>query len=132
MGHDARLRALILVAALSGAGCARTTRAPLLGIGPFRPGDPTLYDDAIAAARDAGHPAVRTDPERGLFAVRAASDPMRRTYFVVQCSRDGFLTITPQSPDIVRTGDSFTLSRELRDEYGELVLALERSIPETR
>lgn len=104
----------------------------MLGVGPLRANDPTLFDDALTAVREAGHPPVHSDPAHGSFSVRASSDPQRRTLFVVQCSRDGFVTVTPSGGAVVREGDRFLVSRALRDEWAELVMAIERSVPETR
>ena len=103
---------------------------PLLGYGPIRADDPTLFEDAVSAARTAGHPPVSTDPTHGSFVVRAYEDPTRSTIFVVQCSRDGYLTIVPTGPHVVRIGDRFLVDPDVRNELAELVAALERAIPE--
>jgi hypothetical protein len=122
----------VLLGSAALAGCHGPVYTPMLGIGPLRAEDPTLFDDAMSAVRETGHPPVRSDPEHGVFSVRANSDPQRRTLFLVQCSRDGFVTVTPSGGDVVREGDHFLVSRAMRTEWAELVMAIERSVPETR
>lgn len=127
------LRLLGIAALMATAGCHHgAVQVPLLGVGPLRAEDPTLYDDVIAALRSAGHPPVRSDPEHGRFTVRATSDPNRSTVFVVQCSRDGFVTVAPQGARIEHHGDQFVVSTELRTEWAELIMAIERTVAETR
>lgn len=128
MGKNALLLLVSLAAFGAAAGCY-TPRVPQLGAGPFRRDDATLLDDALTAARDAGHPAVRVDAEHGRFAVAAQRGAIG-TVFVVQCSRDGFIAVTPVGPSVGRAGDDYVVSRELRQEWSDLVLTLERSIPE--
>jgi hypothetical protein len=134
MGPSCRWRwgALVLFGSAALTGCHGAVYTPVLGVGPLRANDPTLFDDAMSAVREAGHPPVRSDPEHGVFSVRAMSDPQRRTLFLVQCSRDGFVTVTPTGGDVVREGDRFLVSRAVRAEWTELVMAIERSVPETR
>ena len=125
-------RALVLMMLVSAsAGCHRDGLVPLLAVGPVRTGA-AVFEDAVRVARESGHPAIRTDPEHGRFAVRALADPSRQIVFVVQCSRDGYVTIVPEGGGVVRTGDSFRLTTAMRTEYGELAIALERGIPEER
>jgi hypothetical protein len=125
-----RAIALVVGVAFAMAGCHHAARVPLLGIGPLRAGDPTLYDDALRAVRAAGHAPVRTDPVHGRFSVRALSDPSRETLFVVQCSRDGYVTVAPEGRLVTRQGDLFEVTRAVREEWTDLVLALERTVPE--
>ena len=122
---------LLSMTAIAAVGC-HTHAVPLLGTGPFRVDDPGVYDDALVASRRAGHPAIRVDPDHGRFAVRAQSDPMRQTVFIVQCSRDGFVTVTPTGGRVVRTRDTFVVPPALRTEWTNLVWALEHAIPESR
>lgn len=82
-------------------------------------------------ARAAGHPPLHADAEHGRFEVRASSDPTRETTFVVQCSRDGFVTVTPEGRRVIRNGDTFEVTPEVRREWAELVIAIERTVPET-
>lgn len=125
-------RGLVALVALACAGCHATAAVPLVGLGPMRAGDPTLYDDALAVARETGHTLVHADPVHGRFAVRARTDPTRRTVIVVQCSRDGYLTIYPDGGDVVRRGDALDVSAALRTEWLELAIAIEAGVPEVR
>jgi hypothetical protein len=126
--HSVALVGVIIALA---SGChARST--PLLGIGPLRRDDPTLYDDALAVARESGHAPVEADSVHGRFSVRATSDPTRRTVFIVQCSRDGFITVTPEGPRVARQGDAFMMTRALGQEWRDLVVSIERGVPEVR
>ncbi|MFO0680960.1 MAG: hypothetical protein U0234_02865 [Sandaracinus sp.] len=125
-------RVLGVLGLLACAGCHATTAVPIVGIGPMRVGDATLYDDALAAVRESGHTLVQADPAHGRFAVRARTDPTRRTLLVVQCSRDGYLTIHPEGGDVVRRGDEIDVSPALRTEWLELALAIEAAVPEVR
>ena len=127
-----RLAWLIALLGTGVLGCHREVHAPLLALGPLRADDPTLYDDAVRAAAESGHRPVRVDPEHGRFAVRANTDPSRETVFVVQCSRDGYITIVPQGGRVVRAGDEFELWPELRCEYAQFAIGMERLIPEAR
>ncbi len=132
MGIWHTLRGLAIAAALACAGCHATSAVPFVGLGPIRVGDPTLYDDAVAAARDAGHVLVRADPAHGRFAVRARSDPSRGTVLVVQCSRDGYVTIHPEGSSVVRRGDEIDAPPALRREWLELAIAIDENVPEVR
>ena len=114
------------------AGCHHAAMMPLLAVGPLHRGDAGVLDEALDAARASGHPSFHSDLEHGRFVVHANSDPSRRARFVVQCSRDGYVTITPEGDGVVREGDRFTMPREMRDEYAELAVVLERAIPEER
>lgn len=125
-------RCLAALAALTCVGCHATTAVPLVGLGPMRVGDPTLYDDALTAVRETGHTLVYADPARGRLAVRAHADPTRRTVLVVQCSRDGYLTIFPEGRGVVREGDALIVEPALRREWLELAIALEEHVPEVR
>lgn len=123
---------LVAIVGIAIAGCHGPVHVPTLGVGPLRADDPTLFDDTLTAVRAAGHPPVRSDPEHGRFTVRATSDPGRATLFVIQCSRDGFVTVTPSGGNVTREGETYVVSRELRTEWADLVMAIERSVPETR
>jgi hypothetical protein len=127
-----RWAALVAIVGIVVAGCHGPAHVPLLGVGPLRVGDPTLFDDTVTAVRAAGHPPVRSDPEHGRFTVRATADPTRATLFVIQCSRDGYVTVMPTGGHVTRTGDLFEVSQEIRNEWADLVMAIERSVPETQ
>ncbi len=122
------LPALLFVSSLL-AGCGGgPVLVPRLGLGPFRPGDSGIYDQAVSAAAAAGHFPTQTDPARGRFVLLATSDPMREIRFVVQCYADGWITVSPDGPRIEAVGSSFRVPREVRAEYAQLVLGLERGV----
>lgn len=127
MGPTART---LVAASLLAAACSHAMPTPRLGLGPIRPGDPTVFEDALEAAREAGHPAIETDREHGRFVVRALSDASRNTVFVVQCALDGYLSVTAERRGTEGALD--VLPPATRNEYASFVLALERSIQEAR
>ncbi len=49
-----RWAALVAIFGIFVAGCHGPAHVPLLGVGPLRAGDPTLFDDTITAVRAAG------------------------------------------------------------------------------
>jgi len=112
------------------AGCHRTSVMPLLAVGPLRRGDPGVLDEALDAARLSRHPSFRTDAAHGTFSVHVHADPTRSARFVIQCSQDGYVTITPEGGGVERHGDVFLLPYEMREEYAELAMALEQGIAE--
>src|SRR5207249_1695868 len=129
-GRWAALVVGLWVALGSLAGCHHATVAvPMLGVGPLRAEDPSLYEDVVNALRAAGHPPVRSDPEHGRFSVRATSDPNREIVFVVQCSRDGYVIVTPESRRLRREGEAYLVAPEVRTEWSEIIMAIERSVP---
>lgn len=123
----------VIALAVAASGCHHElVQVPLLGVGPLRAEDPTLYTDVLEALRASGHPPMRTDPEHGRFTVRATSDPHRETTFVVQCSRDGFVLVTPEGQRVHHEGDLFEVSPDVRTEWAGLITTIERTVSEAR
>jgi hypothetical protein len=120
--------ALVLVGALI-AGCGgRSARVPQLGLGPFRPGDGRVFEQTMRAAIATGHLPSQSDPVHGRFVLLASSDPFREIRFVVQCYADGWITVSPQGRRVQVIGETYRVPREIRAEYEQLVMGLERGV----
>jgi hypothetical protein len=119
----------LVVSLLLAVGCGGgPVRVPQLGLGPFQPGDGSVFEETMRAAIATGHMPTQADPVHGRFVLLATSDPFRETRFVVQCYADGWVTVSPSGRRVEVTGTSFRVPHEVRAEYAQLVIGLERGV----
>jgi len=122
------VRSLALATTLALAGCAGTVTVPILGGGPGTPGDPRVLDDALRGVQSAGYQPLRVDEAAGRFIVLARSDRNGLTRFLVQCFREGYVSIEAEGPGVSRDEGHLRLPAAVAQEYRRIALAVSTGI----
>jgi hypothetical protein len=100
----------------------------VLGSGPFVTRDGLVLDRVVAAVQEAGYLPRDVDEAQGRFEVVAQRDLRGETRFVVQCTSDGWIVVTPEGPAVERDRGHIVLPGALANEYASLVTALEAGV----
>ncbi len=108
--------------------CANVATVPVLGAGPGRAGDPSILDDAIRGAQQAGYQPLRIDADRGRFVLISRADRSGLTRFEVQCFAEGWISIVPTDGTVERDEEHIRAPAGVRAEYLRLAAEISRVI----
>ena len=125
-----RIAAVIASALLIGAsigGCGGVP-APPLGAGPIDRVEGGIFEETLIAVRTAGYRPIDIEAESGRFVVIARSDSQGATRFVVQCFRDGWISVVPSGPGVTEAGGRYSMPRAIRTEYARLAEEIDQAM----
>ena len=87
-----------------------------------------LFERLLARSAALGYDAYPVQPRHGRFAVHARYGGDAGYVMAVECSREGYVVITPAGPGVQTHGGVYYVPAQLRAELGAFARALEQVV----